>query len=184
DFSISGGSREVGRVVAHERVDVGDVGGRVERHEWSLTMARGAGRRCPESENQPGQGERATAAARIHACLRPFCPLARGDRTSVIAIRAVGGRRIDACDDLARGAPPCYPASSATGDPVARRSSTRRHRTNPSAARPTYMSVMNELDLDTYVSRSRALDLTGIAWDDVPHYPLSPEVVRTLRYMQ
>jgi len=46
------------------------------------------------------------------------------------------------------------------------------------------MSVMNDLDVDTYVSRSRALDLTGIAWDDVPRYPLSPEVLRTLHYMQ
>src|SRR2546430_67322 len=46
------------------------------------------------------------------------------------------------------------------------------------------MSVMNRLDLDTYVSRSRALDLTGIAWDDVPRYPLPAEAVRTLRYMQ
>ena len=46
------------------------------------------------------------------------------------------------------------------------------------------MSVMNGLDLDTYVSRSRALDLTGIAWDDVPRYPLPAEAVRTLRYMQ
>src|SRR3989442_8961833 len=46
------------------------------------------------------------------------------------------------------------------------------------------MSMMNGLDLGTYVSRSRALDLTGIAWDDVPRYPLSPEAVRALRYMQ
>jgi len=46
------------------------------------------------------------------------------------------------------------------------------------------MSVMNDQDIDAYISRSRALDLTGIAWDDVPRYPLSPEAVRTLRYMQ
>src|SRR5262245_3211395 len=43
---------------------------------------------------------------------------------------------------------------------------------------------MNALDLDTYVSRSRALDLSGIAWDDVPRHPLAPDVLRTLRYMQ
>jgi hypothetical protein len=45
---------------------------------------------------------------------------------------------------------------------------------------------MNErdFDLDTYVGRSRALDLSGIPWDDVPRYPLAPETVRTLRYMQ
>ena len=46
------------------------------------------------------------------------------------------------------------------------------------------MSVMNGLDVDTYVSRSRALDLSGVAWDDVPRYPLAAEAVRTLRYMQ
>ena len=39
------------------------------------------------------------------------------------------------------------------------------------------MSVMNDQDIDAYISRSRALDLTGIAWDDVPRYPLSPEAV-------
>ena len=46
------------------------------------------------------------------------------------------------------------------------------------------MSMMNGLDLDTYISRSRALDLTGIAWDDVPRHPLPAEAVRTLRHMQ
>ena len=39
-------------------------------------------------------------------------------------------------------------------------------------------------DLEAYTSRSRALDLTGIAWDDVPRHPLPPDAVRTLRYMQ
>ena len=39
-------------------------------------------------------------------------------------------------------------------------------------------------DLEAYTSRSRALDLTGIAWDDVPPHPLPPDAVRTLRYMQ
>src|SRR5213593_3980161 len=43
---------------------------------------------------------------------------------------------------------------------------------------------MERFDLDTYVSRSRALDLRGIAWEDVPRHPLPPEAVRTLRYMQ
>ncbi len=42
----------------------------------------------------------------------------------------------------------------------------------------------DEFDLDTYVSRSRALDLSDIRWDDVPRHPLSAEAVRTLRYMQ
>jgi len=43
---------------------------------------------------------------------------------------------------------------------------------------------MSGRDVDTYVSRSRALDLTGIAWDDVARHPLPPEAVRALRYMQ
>src|SRR5579862_9348498 len=41
-----------------------------------------------------------------------------------------------------------------------------------------------ELDIDDYVGRSRALDLSGIRWGDVPRYPLSAAAVRTLRYMQ
>jgi len=43
---------------------------------------------------------------------------------------------------------------------------------------------MPEFDLDAYVGRSRALDLTAFAWDDVPRYPLAPETLRTIRYMQ
>ncbi|HEV7735464.1 MAG TPA: ferritin-like domain-containing protein [Candidatus Binatia bacterium] len=43
---------------------------------------------------------------------------------------------------------------------------------------------MTDLGIDTYSSRSRAVDVSGIAWDDVPRYPLSPETIRTLRYMQ
>jgi rubrerythrin len=43
---------------------------------------------------------------------------------------------------------------------------------------------MEDFDLDAYVSRSRALDLSALAWEDVPHHPLSPAAVRTLRYMQ
>ena len=39
-------------------------------------------------------------------------------------------------------------------------------------------------DLDAYVSRSRALDLSDIRWDEVPRHPLSAEAVRALRYMQ
>jgi hypothetical protein len=40
------------------------------------------------------------------------------------------------------------------------------------------------IDIEAYVSRSRALDLTGIDWDEVPKHPLPAEAVRTLRYMQ
>ena len=39
-------------------------------------------------------------------------------------------------------------------------------------------------DLDAYISRSRALDLAAIPWDQVPKHPLSQETVRALRYMQ
>jgi hypothetical protein len=41
-----------------------------------------------------------------------------------------------------------------------------------------------DFDLDAYVSRSRAVDLHGIRWDDVRAHPLPPEALRTLRYMQ
>ena len=37
---------------------------------------------------------------------------------------------------------------------------------------------------EAYLARSRAVDLTGIAWDDVPHHRVTPETVRTLQYMQ
>jgi hypothetical protein len=43
---------------------------------------------------------------------------------------------------------------------------------------------MDAFDLDRYVARSRALDLTGIDWDAVPRYPLPAAAVRVLRYMQ
>lgn len=39
-------------------------------------------------------------------------------------------------------------------------------------------------DLDAYLSRSRAVDLGSIPWDQVPRHPLSQETVRALRYMQ
>lgn len=39
-------------------------------------------------------------------------------------------------------------------------------------------------DLDAYLSRSRAVDLASVAWDQVPRHPLSQETVRALRYMQ
>jgi hypothetical protein len=43
---------------------------------------------------------------------------------------------------------------------------------------------MNVFDLDEYVGRSRALDLDDLRWDDIARHPLSPDAVRTLRYMQ
>jgi hypothetical protein len=44
--------------------------------------------------------------------------------------------------------------------------------------------MMDAFDLEAYVARSRQLDLTGIAWEDVPRHPLPAAAVRTLRYMQ
>ena len=43
---------------------------------------------------------------------------------------------------------------------------------------------MAEFDLDAYVGRSRALDLSAFAWEDVPRHPVPAAAVRTLRYMQ
>ena len=43
---------------------------------------------------------------------------------------------------------------------------------------------MVAFDLDAYVGRSRALDLSAFAWHDVPRYPVPAEALRTLRYMQ
>ena len=43
---------------------------------------------------------------------------------------------------------------------------------------------MAGFDLDAYVARSRAVDLSTFAWDDVPRHHTPPEAVRTLRYMQ
>ncbi len=40
------------------------------------------------------------------------------------------------------------------------------------------------IDLDAYLSRSRAVDIRAIAWEQVPQHPLPQEAVRTLRYMQ
>jgi hypothetical protein len=43
---------------------------------------------------------------------------------------------------------------------------------------------MEAFQLDAYTARSRALDLSGIDFTRVREYPLSPEAIRTLRYMQ
>jgi len=43
---------------------------------------------------------------------------------------------------------------------------------------------MKTIDIDAYTARSRALDLRGIAWDEVARHPLSPDARRVLRYMQ
>lgn len=43
---------------------------------------------------------------------------------------------------------------------------------------------MPAFDLDSYVGRSRAVDLAAIDWPGVPRHPVPPEVVRALRFMQ
>jgi hypothetical protein len=43
---------------------------------------------------------------------------------------------------------------------------------------------MVEFDLDAYVARSRAVDLSAFAWDDVPRHPVPQEAIRTLQCMQ
>src|SRR5215471_10271985 len=43
---------------------------------------------------------------------------------------------------------------------------------------------MAAVDLEAYVARSRALDLAAFPWADVLRYPVTPEALRTLRYMQ
>jgi hypothetical protein len=43
---------------------------------------------------------------------------------------------------------------------------------------------MPAFDLDAWVARSRAVDLSEIDWAAVPRFPVSPDTIRTLRYMQ
>ncbi len=43
---------------------------------------------------------------------------------------------------------------------------------------------MAAVDLEAYVACSRAVDLAAFPWADVPRCPVTPEVIRTLRYMQ
>jgi hypothetical protein len=43
---------------------------------------------------------------------------------------------------------------------------------------------MAGVDLEAYVARSRAIDLSAFPWADVPRHPVPPEAIRTLRYMQ
>ena len=43
---------------------------------------------------------------------------------------------------------------------------------------------MPVFDLEAYVARSGALDLSAVDWTDVPRHPLPAPAVRTLRYMQ
>jgi hypothetical protein len=42
---------------------------------------------------------------------------------------------------------------------------------------------MPAFDIDTYVGRSRAVDLAAIDWAAVPRHPMPPEALRTMRFM-
>ena len=43
---------------------------------------------------------------------------------------------------------------------------------------------MPAFNLDAWVGRSGALDLSAVAWEDVPRHPVRPDTIRTLRFMQ
>jgi hypothetical protein len=43
---------------------------------------------------------------------------------------------------------------------------------------------MPAFDLDAWIARSRAVDVSGIDWSAVPNHPVPAETIRTLRYMQ
>ncbi len=43
---------------------------------------------------------------------------------------------------------------------------------------------MPAFDIDAYVGRSRAVDLAAIDWAAVPRYPVPPEALRAMRFMQ
>ena len=43
---------------------------------------------------------------------------------------------------------------------------------------------MDVFDLDAYVGRSRAVDLSAFDWDEVPRFPLPAAAIKTLLYMQ
>src|SRR5262249_3369770 len=65
--------------------------------------------------------------------------------------------------------------------------STNLEMTAADGIRRTTVSVrggMDKAEINTWTRRSRALDLDGLAWDDIPRVPLAPETVRVLRYMQ
>jgi len=43
---------------------------------------------------------------------------------------------------------------------------------------------MNPIDLEAHVSRSAALEVSDLRWDDIPKVPIPAAALRTLRYMQ
>src|SRR3989454_9539736 len=66
---------------------------------------------------------------------------------------------------------------------ISRPSLDRQPDGEPSAPVPP-ASNTPAFDLEAYVARSRAVDLSAIPWDEIPRHPLSTETIRTLRYMQ
>src|SRR5216684_4125291 len=66
---------------------------------------------------------------------------------------------------------------------ISRPSLDRQPDREPRAAVPP-ASNTPAFDLEAYVARSRAVDLSAIPWDEIPRHPLSAETIRTLRYMQ
>ena len=43
--------------------------------------------------------------------------------------------------------------------------------------------TVRDLDITSFVNRSRPIDLTGVAWNQVTQYPFSSDTIRTLQYM-
>jgi hypothetical protein len=66
---------------------------------------------------------------------------------------------------------------------ISRPSPDTEQNERPRGAVPPERST-SAFDLEAYVARSRAVDLSAIPWNEIPRHPLPPEAVRTLRYMQ
>jgi rubrerythrin len=45
------------------------------------------------------------------------------------------------------------------------------------------IQAMEEFDLDRYLRASKRVDLSGVAWDEIPEHPVSEEEARCLAYM-
>src|SRR5579862_6291876 len=80
--------------------------------------------------------------------------------------------------DCSRGARSCR-----CGAARAAREKCRARQSSPVV--PPYLpNIMNAIDLDAYVSRSAALDVSDLPWDDIPRFAIPDAALRTLRYMQ
>ena len=72
DLPVGGLPIEVRLVVADEDVDVGDVGGRIERHQRRLAMAGAACRPGGEREADAGRHQRPGPRSWVHGHVPPF----------------------------------------------------------------------------------------------------------------